>query len=72
MVWRYDAVVYSILFQQCSEVRVVEMWALVDDDGPWTSVSSEDALCDESQNLPMIICSSGDCLNQLGHIVHRH
>ena len=72
VVWRGDAVVYSVLFQQRPEVRVVDVRAAVADDGPQTTVSGEDASCVELQNLPMVICPSGDFLDPLGHIVHRH
>ena len=72
MVWRGDAVVYSVFLQQRPEVRVVEVCVVVADDGSRTIVSSEDASCDESQNLSMIVCPGGDCFDPLGHIVHRH
>ena len=72
VVWRGDAVVYSVLLQQCLEVSIIEVRAAVADDGPRTTVSGEDASCDESQNLPMIVCPSGDCLDPLGHIIHCH
>ena len=72
VVWRGDAVVYFVLLQQCREVRVVEVWAAVTDDGSRITVSGEDASCDEYQNLLMVVCPSGDCLDPLGHIVHRH
>ena len=72
VVRRGDAVVCSVFLQQHSQVRVVEVWAAVTDDGSRRTVSGEDTLCDESQNLPMVVCPSGDCLDPLGHIVHRH
>ena len=72
MVWHGDAVVYSVFPQQCPEVRIVEVGAAVTDDGPQTTVLGEDASRDECQNLPMVVCPSGDCLDPLGHIVYRH
>ena len=43
---------------------------IIADDGPRTTIPGEDASRDESQNLPMIVYRSGDCLDPLGHIVH--
>ena len=72
VVWCGDAVVYSVFLQQRPKVRVVEVSASVADDGSQTTVSGEDASCDEAQYIPMVVCPSGDCFDPLGHIVHRH
>ena len=72
VVWCGDAVMYSVLLQQCPEVSIIEVLAAVADDSPRTTIPDEDASCDKSQYLSMIVCPSVDCLNPLGHIIHRY
>ena len=48
VVRRVDAVMYYVLLQQHREVRVFEVLVAVADDGSRTTVSGEDASCDES------------------------
>ena len=54
------------------KVCIIEVWGSVDDDGPQTFISGEDVPRDKSEHLSMVVYPSGDSLNPLGHILHRH
>ena len=65
VVWCDDAMVYSILLQQCPEGCIIQVSTTVVDDGPRTSVSGNDASRNKFQHLLMVLCPSGDHLDPL-------